>query len=120
MYVPKHGHGRASAHPALMEKNPARRAFFREWRKHRHLTLEQLADRIGMTHASVSRIERSLQKWDQDFLEKVADALMCEPVDLLVRNPEDPDGIWSLWDRAKPGTRQQIVEIAKTLLKTAS
>ena len=73
-----------------------------------------------MTHASVSRIERGLQKWDQEFLERAADALSCEPADLLIRDPSDPDGIWSLWDQAEPGTRQQIVEITKTLLKKAS
>lgn len=96
------------------------KAFFREWRQHRHLTLEALAERIGMTHASVSRIERGLQKWDQEFLERAAEALACEPADLLIRDPSDPDGIWSLWDKAKPGTRRQIVEITKTLLKNAS
>jgi hypothetical protein len=42
---------------------------------------------------------------------------MCEPVDLLIRNPLDPDGLWSVWDQAKPGERRQIVEIAKTLIK---
>jgi hypothetical protein len=35
-----------------------------------------------------------------------------------MRDPTDPDAIWSIWDQAKPGQRRQIVEIAKTLVKT--
>lgn len=99
---------------------PRRRIFLREWRKHRHYSLEQLADMIGTTHATLSRIERGLLPYNQAFLERAAEMLMCEPADILVRNPEDPEGIWSIWDRAKPGERRQIVEIAKTLLKTGS
>ena len=34
--------------------------------------------------------------------------------------PADPEGIWSVWDQAKPGERRQIVEIAKTLIKTGT
>jgi transcriptional regulator with XRE-family HTH domain len=97
-----------------------RRTFIREWRQSRGLTLEQLADRIGITHASLSRIERGLQPYSQPQLEAIADALQTEPASLLMRNPVDPEGIWSVWDQAKPGERRQIVEIAKTLIKTGT
>lgn len=121
MCAARYGQPLPEVHPHDMRTTDRiHRAFFRQWRLHRHLTLEALAERIGMTHASVSRIERGLQKWDQEFLERAADALSCEPADLLVRDPSDPDGIWSLWDQAEPGTRKQIVEITKTLLKKAS
>ena len=97
-----------------------RRTFIREWRLSRGLTLEQLAERIGITHASLSRIERGLQPYSQPLLEALADALQTEPASLLMRNPSDPEGIWSVWDQAKPGERRQIVEIAKTLIKTGT
>lgn len=96
------------------------RIFLREWRKHRHYSLEQLAEMIGTTHATLSRIERGLLPYNQAFLERAAEMLTCEPADILVRNPQDPEGIWSVWDRAKPGERRQIVEIAKTLLRTGT
>jgi transcriptional regulator with XRE-family HTH domain len=83
-----------------------RRTFIRQWRLHRGLTLERLAERVGTTHASLSRIERGIQPYAQPLLEAIAEA-----------HPED---IWSVWDHAKPGQRRQIIEIAKTLLKTAS
>jgi len=97
-----------------------RRTFIREWRQSRGLTLEQLANRIGITHASLSRIERGRQPYSQPLLEALADALQTEPASLLMRNPTDPEGIWSVWDQAKPGERRQIVEIAKTLIKTGT
>lgn len=102
-----------------------RRTFIRQWRDHRGLTLEQLADRVGgdlggFTHASLSRIERGLQPYSQALLEAIADALMTDVPSLLTRDPEDPEGIWSIWDQAKPGERKMIVELAKTVRKTGS
>jgi transcriptional regulator with XRE-family HTH domain len=96
------------------------RTFIRQWRKHRGLTLARLADRVGTTHATLSRIERSVQPYNQPLLEAIADALGTDPSSLLIRNPEDPDGIWTIWENAAPGVRRQIIEIAKTLLKTGS
>ena len=105
-------------HPYAMLKSKRRKTFIKEWRKFRGLTQEQLAERVDMSPGNVSLIERGLQNYTQDTLEAFADVLNCEPSDLLNRNPLDPEAIWSIWDHAKPGQRRQIVEIAKTLLKT--
>lgn len=70
-----------------------------------------------MSGANVSQIENGNTGYTQATLEAFAAALQCEVVDLLIRDPTDPDGIWSLWDRAKDAERQQIVEIAKTVLR---
>jgi transcriptional regulator with XRE-family HTH domain len=94
--------------------------YIRQWREYRGLTLEQLASRLGTTHASLSRVERGLQPYNQPLLEALANALQTEVASLLMRNPSDPDGIWSIWDQARPAERRQIVEIAKTLMKTGS
>jgi transcriptional regulator with XRE-family HTH domain len=100
------------------DPKPRRRPnYIRQWRKHRGLTLEQLAERVGTTHATVSRVERGLQDYTGEFLEAAAYALMCEPVDLLTRDPTDPDAIWSIWERALPAERQQIVLMSDALLK---
>jgi transcriptional regulator with XRE-family HTH domain len=94
-----------------------RRTFIRQWRKHRNLTLAQVADRVGTTHATLSRIERGVQPYNQPLLEAIADALQTDPASLLMRNPEDPDGIWTVWENAEPAIRRQIIAIAQTLLK---
>jgi transcriptional regulator with XRE-family HTH domain len=93
-----------------------RETFIRAWRKHRGYTLENLAERIGVTHPTLSRVERGLLPFNQDLLELLAEQLMCEPADLLMRDPTDPNGIWSIWDNAKPGERRQIVELAKVIV----
>lgn len=116
-----YGSNRA-VHPMYMVKTPRRqyrRSFIRQWREDRGLTLEQLAERLGTTHASLSRIERGLQPYNQAVLEAIAEALQTDPASLLMRDPDDPEGMWSVWDQARPGERRQIVEIAKTLIKTA-
>lgn len=92
------------------------RHFLREWRKHRDKTLEQVAEHLHMTHGSLSKIERGKVPYNQKLLEALADLYMCEPADLIIRDPTDPDGIWSIWDNAKPGERAKIVSIARTIL----
>lgn len=98
----------------------AQRHYIREWRKFRELTQEQLAERIGITKSYLSKIESGKKRYDQPFLEAAAVALRCEPADLIIRDPSDPDGIWSIWDQLRPLERAQVVEIAKTLKRTGT
>lgn len=85
------------------------------------MSLERLAEIVGettgegFTHASLSRIERGLQPYSQPVLEAIADALKTDVASLLMRDPDDPE-IWSIWDHAKTGDRQKIVDIAKTII----
>jgi transcriptional regulator with XRE-family HTH domain len=103
-----------------------RLTFIRQWRESKSMTLEALAERVGekiggMTHASLSRIERGLQPYSQPILEAIADELTGGDVaSLLMRDPSDPNAIWSIWDRAKPGERKMIVDIANTIVKTGT
>lgn len=101
-------------------KRRPQKNYIREWRQKRNLTLERLADRVGTSHASLSRVERGLQDWKESLLRAIAEALDTDMVSLLIRNPSDPEGIWSIWDQATPVQKRQIVEVARTLLKTGS
>lgn len=89
--------------------------YLREWRKHRQLTQEQLADRIGTSKGYLSDLERGVRRYNQDLLEALADALNCGPADLLMRDPSIQDAIWSIWEHAKPGERQQIAAVARVI-----
>ncbi len=97
-----------------------RRTYIREWREHRNLTLEQLGGRLDMTPSHLSMLERGQRGYTQETLEAIAHALQTDAASLLMRNPADAEAIWSVWDQAKPGQRRQIIEIVKTLIKTAS
>jgi transcriptional regulator with XRE-family HTH domain len=108
-------------------KKPVYRpTYIRQWREAKGLTLEALAERLAiklgsMTHASLSRIERGLQPYSQPILEALADELTGgDAASLLMRDPNDPQAIWSIWERAKPGERKMIVDIAKTIVKTGT
>lgn len=95
-----------------------RTTFIRQWRKHRGMTLGQVADLVNISHASISRIETGSQPYSQPILESIADALDTDPASLLARDPSDYDAIWSIWDQAQPFERELIVNIATAILKT--
>lgn len=100
-------------------KQPQRRRhFIKEWRKHRGLTQDQLADRVGVATSTISQLETGKQGYSQPTLEAIADALQCEPADLLMRNPQTPDAIWTIFEGLDPPAMNQIIEIAKTFRKT--
>jgi transcriptional regulator with XRE-family HTH domain len=52
-----------------------RSTFIRQWRHHRGLTQERLADRVGMTGGNLSKIENGNTGYTQATLEALADAL---------------------------------------------
>lgn len=92
-----------------------RRTFFREWRKFRNLTLEALAERIGVTAGALSQLERGETGYTQPMLEALANAMNCEPADLLIRDPNEPESPLLIWNQLKPGQKKQAIMILKTL-----
>lgn len=105
---------------AVPKKRQFRRTFIRQWREHRGLTLEQLADRVEMTSSYLSMFERGQRGYTQNTLEALAEALQTDAASLLMRDPTDDDAVWSIWDQAKPAKRRMIVDIAKTITKTGT
>jgi transcriptional regulator with XRE-family HTH domain len=97
-----------------------RRTFIKAWREYRQLSQEALAERVDMSAAQLSRLETGRQGYTQDVLEALAEALSTDIASLLMRNPGDPDAIWSIWDQAKPGEKRMIVDLAKTVVKTGT
>ena len=106
--------------PVRRPKKPRQRTFLKEWREYRTLTQEQAASRIGITQATLSRVERGVTPYDQDLLEKIAFAYLCQPADLLMRNPLDEDAVWSITDnlrKADPGDLVKASAMIDLLLK---
>ena len=94
--------------------------YIKEWRKYRGLTQEQLAERIGIARSYLTKIERGTRRYDQPFLEAAAEALRCEPGDIIMRDPSDADGIWSVWDTLNPLERQQAVAVIRAIRATGT
>lgn len=94
--------------------------YIKEWRKYRGLTQEQLAERIGIARSYLTKIERGTRRYDQPFLEAAAEALRCEPADIIRLDPNDADGIWSIWDTLNPVERQQAVAVIRAIRATGT
>ena len=93
----------------------AQRQHFKAWRKHRGLTQEQLAERIGIARSYLTKIERGDRRYDQPFLEAAAEALRCTPADLIMRDPTDPEGLWSVYEKLTPPERIRAVAVLKAM-----
>ncbi len=63
------------------------RTFIRVWRQHRRLTLEQLAQRVGMSPSLISMLERGRRGYTQETMEALARALNTDVTALLTRRP---------------------------------
>lgn len=102
---------------AMPRKPSHRPTFIRQWRQHRGYSLDKLADMVPMDKSNLSKVERGILPYNQEMLERLADALMTDPASLLMRDPSNPEAIWSLWERALPGERRQIEAMVESLIK---
>jgi transcriptional regulator with XRE-family HTH domain len=104
-------------------KRPAhhrRRTFLLEWREYRELTQEDAADRVGVDRTTLGRIEAGKLPYNQDFLEKLAFAYMCEPTDLLSVNPRFRDPPTLIYEKLRAAPREmqdRAVAIIDAMLK---
>ena len=97
--------------------NPRSRTFLREWRKVRHLTQIQAAERVGIRQSTLSKIERGQLPYDQDFLERAALAYGAhEAADLLTIDPTLPreTDILHLFRHAPPEAKRIVTLILRT------
>ena len=98
-----------------------RKTLIRNWRKHRNLTLEQMADALDMSASHLSMLERGKRGYTQETLERIAAVLKTDTGSLLTVDPlSEPYSMWTVWAEAKPAQKRQIVEIAKALIKTGT
>ena len=94
------------------------RQFFRQWRKYRGLTLEQVADKAGMTAGNISAMERGEQGYTPSGLQVLANVYRVNPGWLLDINPlerENPNFL-QIWDKATDPQRRMIVDLARTVV----
>jgi transcriptional regulator with XRE-family HTH domain len=90
--------------------------FFREWRERKQLTQEQLADRLGTTKATVSRMENSESQYNRGYLEALAEALDIDDPAKLLHHPDRPSPD-DLLRNATPEQRARAISVIEALLK---
>jgi transcriptional regulator with XRE-family HTH domain len=81
----------------------------------REMSQRQLAEAIGMTKASVSRVESGQQPYTQTFLEQTAKALGCAPRDLLARPPDEMRAAWLILDQLEPRKARRFLNMLQAL-----
>lgn len=96
-----------------------RRLFLKEWRNHRGLTQEQLAERSELSQGLISQLEKNTTDFSGETLARLANALQCEPADLMMRNPLDQEAPWTIWDTLDKPQKVQAVEIMKALKRAS-
>ena len=102
-----------------------RHHFLREWRKHRNMSLRELArllpsdgDEPLVSYVSIGRIERGEQPYSQRILEALSQALDVPVTDLLSIDPTDPSATGELLEQIRnldEDRKQTLLRIAKTL-----
>lgn len=97
-----------------------RRVFFREWRERESvdLTLEAVADRMGTTKSTVLKLETGEVMYSAGSLLLYAQAVGCEPTDLITRPPPPPGQIEpiDIW-RSFQAASKEAKGIVSTILK---
>lgn len=87
------------------------RTFIREWRQHRGYSLELLAGMIGMSKGNLSQIERGKLPYNQVVLEACAKALNTDAASLIMRDPSQPEALWSIWEHVPPADRPRALSV---------
>jgi transcriptional regulator with XRE-family HTH domain len=87
--------------------------FIKEWRKYRGLSQDAFANELGISKATLSRIENRLIPYGQGFLESCADILDCTRGDLLERSPLEAETVWSTWSHIPLSERDRALEVLK-------
>jgi transcriptional regulator with XRE-family HTH domain len=91
-----------------------KRHFLYEWREHRGLTQQQLADRLETNHENISRWENHQRPIGEMAQLALAEALSIEPGDLW-RHPDTPSAD-ELLRHASPAVRDQAIAVVRALL----
>lgn len=109
----------ALAHSVHMAKSKTARHYLREWRKFRGYTLEHVAERVGMSHQNLGKIERGKVPYNEVLLDLLADIYRADRGSLIMRDPSRPDPLWTIYDQLAPPERVRLVERIEQEFKKA-
>lgn len=99
--------------PRIGPRKPVK-LYLAEWRESRHLTQQQLADRLETSDVTISRWETGKRRPDDDAKSAIAWVLGIEVVDLY-RHPAQPSADALLRD-ASPEVKDQGFRVIEALI----
>lgn len=104
--------------------------YLEEWRRHRGLSQEALADRVNdlteswgeramkLSKSDVSKLERGKRRYNSDQLEALALVLQCDPEDLVAYTPEQSTEIKRLVGVIMKRGRMSDLRLLRALAQT--
>lgn len=119
-----------------MLQAPKPRHFLRQWRQKAGLRLEDVKEaaealfedrvvaegeqvdlgKIGLSHSTLSRIETFKLPYNEALLDVLREVYGApDNASLIMRNPEDPEGLWSIIDQIPPEQRTIAVRMLSGL-----
>lgn len=84
------------------------------WRRFRHLTQEELAERVGTTKAVISNLETGARGLSDKWLRRLAPALNTSPGYIMDHDPNDlPTAILDVWADIAEADRPRALEMLR-------
>jgi transcriptional regulator with XRE-family HTH domain len=100
---------RVGKHAFLNDHTPAN--YFRAWRLHRRMSLQQVADVMETFPSAVSKYELGDIPYSQRVLELLAEIYRCRPSDLLAGPPAEAEKPIHDLRELPQETQDQILEL---------
>lgn len=91
----------------------------RGWRHTADMTQEEVCDKLGITQATLSRIERGQIRASADFIQKVAKIYHVDVTDVLATHPDNEAELQeaiALLRKARPDERIPAIRAVKAIL----
>lgn len=109
--------------PARINNTTPRRpskVYLKEWLEYRGMSAEHLAGKINASKSVISKLANGRQRYNRDWLEKIAWGLDCEVAHLF--RPPESSVADDLLAKMTPETRETAIRVLSDLaeLKTGS
>lgn len=82
------------------------------------MTLEEVGEAVGRSHAQIGRIENGHQEYKQSLVLKLAKLYGTDTVSLLERDPRDARAIWSAVAKANEDQLKDIEKYAEFVVSS--
>lgn len=95
--------------------------FLRQWRIHRGMTQEQLADALGTSKSQISELERFNLQLSPKWLRRLSPILDVQQGHLIDHDPADLDNdIIDIWTRIPERDREQAARVLAAFARTGT
>lgn len=79
--------------------------------------MEQAAERIGMSHQNLGKIERGQVPYNETLLMILQDIYRTDRGSLIMRDPTRQDPLWSIYDQLAPPERVRLAKVVEEEFK---